>query len=54
MLTSLFPNLSAAGPAMGGAVIAFILTFAALASRFSFLPKDKGRALAVDGEKSRG
>ena len=54
MLTSLFPDLPAAGPAMAGAVIAFILTFAALKSRFSFLPKDKGRALAVDGEKSRG
>ena len=54
MLTSLFPDLPSAGPAMGGAVIAFILTFAALKSRFSFLPKDKGRALAVDGEKSRG
>ncbi len=39
---------------MSGAVIAFILTFAALSCRFSFLPKDHGRALAVDGEKSRG
>ncbi len=54
MLTSLFSNLSPAAPAMCGAVIAFVLTFAALGSRFSFLPRDKGRALAVDGEKSRG
>ncbi len=39
---------------MSGALIAFILTFVCLGSRFSFLPKDHGRALAVDGEKSRG
>ncbi len=54
MLTFLFPAERAAGAAVSGAVIAFILAFAALRCRFSFLPKDHGRALAVDGEKSRG
>ena len=54
MLTSLFSAGSAARLAMSGAVIAFILTFAALKCRFSFLPRDHGKALAVDGEKSRG
>lgn len=54
MLTFLFSAERAAGAAVSGAIIAFILTFAALGRRFSFLPKDHGRALAVDGEKSKG
>ncbi len=54
MLTFLFPAERAGAAAVSGAVIAFVLSFAALKCRFSFLPKDHGRALAVDGEKSRG
>lgn len=37
-----------------GAVAAFVLTYFLLKADFAFLPKDHGRAFAVDGEKSKG
>lgn len=45
-----------AGPALmlTGAAITFFLTLGLLSARFSFLPRDHGRAFAVDGEKSEG
>ena len=54
MLCQLFDGAQAARVSLLGPVFAFILTLFALGRRFSFLPRDHGRALAVDGEKSRG
>ena len=44
------------GPALMliAAALTFFLTLGLLAARFSFLPRDHGRAFAVDGEKSEG
>ncbi len=54
MLCRLFDAAQAARLSLLGPVFAFFLTFFALGRKFAFLPRDHGRALAVDGEKSRG
>lgn len=54
MLADLFPELLAGKIGLIGSVIAFILTFAGLNKKFSFLPQDQGRIYAVNGEKSKG
>ncbi len=49
-----FFGASPNGVSLLGPVFAFFLTLFALGRQFAFLPRDHGRALAVDGEKSRG
>lgn len=52
MITYLFKWESC--PLSVAAAVAFILTLAGIASFSRFLPKDKGREFAVNGEKSKG
>ncbi len=54
MLSLLFNTAFSPNAALLGAVLAFFVTLFALKCKFAFLPRDHGRALAVDGEKSRG
>ena len=54
MLSILFSANNASRLALLGAVLTFLVTLFLLKKEFAFLPRDHGRAFAVDGEKSKG